>query len=241
MRQIIFDTETTGLCKSGNNIAEGHRVIEIGCIELVNRRPTGRHFHHYLNPEQSVDPEAIAVHGLTDDFLSQQAKYGDIHAQFMQYLDGADELIAHNMSFDQAFLNQELRHFGDNTLLEKRFTLVDTLAIARETLPGQRHSLDALCRHYGIDNSKRELHGALLDAELLAEVYLKLTGGQSDLLFQTANPKQTTTPNTPITPTTPTGDWLAINASATEQQAHQAILNAIQVKKPTQETNEEQS
>ena len=176
MRQVILDTETTGL-----EVQRGHRVIEIGCIELVQRRATGRRFHCYLNPDRSIDEGARAVTGISDDFLLDKPRFGDIAAEFLEFIDGA-EVVAHNAAFDVGFLDAELARVGA-TQLATRALVIDTLALAREKFPGQRNSLDALCRRLGVDNSHRELHGALLDAQLLAEVYLAMTAGQGMLGF----------------------------------------------------------
>ena len=176
MRQVILDTETTGLSPE-----EGHRVIEIGCYELEQRRPTGQRFHEYLNPGRPVDPEAMAVHGLTDEFLSDKPRFSDVAQAFVDFVGGA-ELIIHNASFDVGFLDYELGRMGAAWgCVTDHCSVLDTLELARRRHPGQRNSLDALCRRYGIDNTRRELHGALLDAELLAEVYLAMTGGQAAL------------------------------------------------------------
>ena len=176
MRQIILDTETTGL-----EPAEGHRVIEIGCYELVQRRPTGRSFHEYLNPGRPVDPEAVEVHGLSDAFLADKPRFADVARAFVEFVAGA-ELIIHNAPFDVGFLDHELARLGEAWgRLEDHCEVTDSLMLARRRHPGQRNSLDALCRRYGVDNSGRTLHGALLDAEILAEVYLALTGGQVGL------------------------------------------------------------
>lgn len=178
MRQIILDTETTGL-----EVQRGHRVIEIGCVELVQRRPTGRTFHHYLNPDRAIDEGARAVTGISDQFLLDKPRFADIAAEFLEFIDGA-EVIAHNAAFDVGFLDAELSRIGvANPRLSERATVLDTLALAREKYPGQRNSLDALCKRLGIDNSHRGTHGALLDANLLADVYLALTSGQGHLGF----------------------------------------------------------
>jgi DNA polymerase-3 subunit epsilon len=176
MRQIILDTETTGL-----EVAQGHRLIEIGCLELVGRRLTGRQFHKYLNPEREIDEGASAVHGLTLAKLQREPKFADIAQELLAFIEGA-ELVIHNAPFDVGFLNAELARLDAKaTTLESRCTVLDTLSLARKMHPGQRNSLDALCKRYGVDNSKRELHGALLDARILADVYLAMTGGQSTL------------------------------------------------------------
>lgn len=176
MRQVVLDTETTGL-----DVRSGHRVIEIGCIELVERRPTGRTFHEYFNPGRAVEAGALAVHGITDEFLADRPPFGDFVTDFLAFIDGA-ELIAHNASFDIGFLDAELTQC-DAALgcIADRARITDSLQLARQLYPGQRNTLDALCRRLGVDASHRELHGALLDAELLAAVYLEMTAGQSDL------------------------------------------------------------
>jgi DNA polymerase-3 subunit epsilon len=176
MRQIILDTETTGL-----DVNEGHRIIEVGCVELVSRRPTGRHFHRYNNPERDIDEGAAAVHGIRRAQLENEPRFAEIASELLEFIEGA-ELIIHNASFDLGFLNAELRRLDAAALaLEQRCAVLDTLLLAREMHPGQRNSLDALCKRYGVDNSKRDLHGALLDARILADVYLAMTGGQSAL------------------------------------------------------------
>jgi len=176
MRQIVLDTETTGL-----EPRQGHRIIEIGCVELIDRRPTRNDFHCYLNPEREIDAGAEAVHGLSTEFLKSKPLFKDVVGDFLEYV-GDSELIIHNAPFDVGFLDHELE-LVDKTLdpILKRCMVVDTLPLARNMHPGKRNSLDALCKRYGVDNSKRDLHGALLDARLLAEVYLAMTGGQSTL------------------------------------------------------------
>jgi DNA polymerase III subunit epsilon len=176
MRQIVLDTETTGLEPSLD-----HRIIEIGCVELLNRRPTGRRFHRYLNPERDIDEGALAVHGLTRTDLAREARFAEIANELVSFLEGA-ELIIHNAAFDVAFLDSELSRVpGEPRTIGSMCRVLDSLALAREMHPGQRNSLDALCKRYSVDNSRRELHGALLDAQLLAEVYLAMTGGQGAL------------------------------------------------------------
>jgi DNA polymerase III subunit epsilon len=180
MRQVVLDTETTGL-----DPAQGHRVIEIGCIEIENRRLTGRHFHCYLNPDREIDEGAVQVHGITSAFLADKPRFGQIANDFLQFVAGA-ELVIHNAPFDVGFLNSELRLIGNQySKLEEYCSIVDTLTMARKKHPGQRNSLDALCKRYEVDNSQRELHGALLDAEILADVYLLMTGGQTFLQLGT--------------------------------------------------------
>lgn len=176
-RQVVLDTETTGL-----DPHQGHRVIEIGCIELLNRRPTRRRFHVYLQPDRAIDAEALRVHGITSEFLANQPRFPDVADEFLHFVQGA-ELIVHNAPFDLGFINHELRRCGrGQTVLEQLCAVVDTLLMARQRHPGQRNSLDALCKRYNIDNSQRTLHGALLDAEILADVYLAMTR-QQDSLF----------------------------------------------------------
>ena len=175
-RQIILDTETTGI-----NPLEGHRLIEIGCVEMVNRKFTGNTYHQYVNPERVVEEEAIGVHGITNEFLNDKPVFSQVADEFCRFIDGA-ELIIHNAPFDLGFLNNELGMIGSPFgLVESRCAIIDTLVMARQMNPGGRNSLDALCRRYGIDNSHRELHGALLDSEILADVYLLMTGGQKGL------------------------------------------------------------
>lgn len=176
-RQVVLDTETTGI-----NPKEGHKIIEIGCVELINRRLTQNRFHVYLNPDREIDAGAIEVHGITNEFLKDKSRFADIVEDFMRFTRGA-ELIIHNAPFDVGFLNHELAQLPNETRsVESNSTVFDTLAFARKKHPGARNSLDALCKRYGIDNSHRDLHGALLDAEILADVYLIMSGGQASLL-----------------------------------------------------------
>jgi DNA polymerase-3 subunit epsilon len=178
MRQVVLDTETTGL-----EVQRGHRLIEIGCVELAERRPTGRTFHVYLNPDRLIDEGARAVTGISDDFLLDKPRFAEVVGEFLEFIDNA-EIIAHNAVFDVGFIDTELGLAGtQHGRLADRATVLDTLALAREKFPGQRNSLDALCRRLGVDNSHREWHGALLDAQLLAEVYLAMTAGQGLLGF----------------------------------------------------------
>lgn len=176
MRQLVLDTETTGLEPN-----EGHRIIEIGCVELIERRLTKANFHRYLQPDREIDAGAVAVHGISNAFLADKPRFAEIAEELIEYLRGA-ELIIHNASFDVGFLDHELRLWRtDAPRIEDLCTVVDSLQLARERHPGQRNSLDALCRRYEVDNSRRDLHGALLDAEILADVYLAMTGGQVSL------------------------------------------------------------
>ena len=175
-RQIVLDTETTGLDPN-----QGHRIIEIGCVELINRKLTGRHFHQYINPEREIDEGAQQVHGISLESLQDKPVFAAVADDFVDFVQGA-ELVIHNAPFDMGFLNKELSLLGPNPgFLEERCQVLDSLVMARQMHPGQRNSLDALCKRYFIDNSQRDLHGALLDAELLAEVYLLMTGGQVGL------------------------------------------------------------
>jgi DNA polymerase-3 subunit epsilon len=180
MREIVLDTETTGL-----DPAEGHRIVEIGAVELVNLVPTGRSFHRYLNPDRAMPAEAFAVHGLSDDFLRDKPRFRDVADEFLDFL-GEARLVIHNAAFDMRFLNAELAAAGRPVLPETR--AVDTVVIARQRFPGAPASLDALCRRFGVDNSGREKHGALLDSELLAEVYLELLGGRQPGLVLAETP-----------------------------------------------------
>lgn len=175
MRQIVLDTETTGL------EAASHYVIEIGCVELVNRRLTGNNYHQYVRPEREVG-DSINIHGISDEFLQSKPHFREVMGDFLDYLQGADELVIHNASFDLGFLNRELkRNRGALADLSSLYGVLDTLKLAKRMHPGQKNNLDALCKRYGINNEHRELHGALLDAEILADVYLAMSGGQTSL------------------------------------------------------------
>ncbi|MBC7190948.1 DNA polymerase III subunit epsilon [Marinobacter sp.] len=175
MRQIVLDTETTGIDPS-----QGHRIIEIGCVELMERQLTGRHYHVYINPERAVEEEAISVHGITNEFLEDKPTFAEVADEFFAFIQGA-ELVIHNAPFDVGFMDAEFARLKPVRKTADHCGIVDSLAIAREKHPGQKNNLNALCKRYGVDNSSRELHGALLDAEILADVYLLLTGGQTDL------------------------------------------------------------
>lgn len=177
IRSVVLDTETTGM-----PVTDGHRIIEIGCVELMGRRLTGRHFHVYLQPDRESDEGAIGVHGITDEFLKGKPRFAEVADEFFEFINGA-QLIIHNAAFDVGFINNEFALMGaaDRTDLSRHCSILDTLMMARERHPGQRNSLDALCKRYGVDNSGRELHGALLDSEILADVYLAMTGGQTSL------------------------------------------------------------
>ena len=176
MRQIVLDTETTGL-----EVSQGHRIIEIGCIEMINRRVTGNHWHHYVNPDREVDSGAFEVHGISNDFLQDKPRFEELAEDFVNYVAGA-ELVIHNAAFDIGFLDHELSRLDPPAApLQESCGVLDTLLLARQKHPGQKNNLDALCKRYDIDNSNRTLHGALLDARILADVYLAMTGGQTSL------------------------------------------------------------
>ncbi|MBY4677258.1 DNA polymerase III subunit epsilon [Marinobacterium arenosum] len=177
MRQIVLDTETTGI-----DPKDGHNIIEIGCVEMVGRKLTGATYHQYVKPDREVDAEAISVHGITNEFLADKPKFREVMQEFLDFIRGA-ELVIHNAAFDVGFIDTELARNGIKERVHDICTVVDTLAVARKKHPGQKNNLDALCRRYGIDNSHRELHGALLDSEILADVYLMLTGGQTALML----------------------------------------------------------
>lgn len=177
MRQIVLDTETTGI-----DTRDGHRLIEVGCVELLHRRATGKHFHSYLNPDRDIDEGAQRVHGISREMLADKPRFADIAAALLEFI-GSDELVIHNASFDVGFLDYEFSLLGAEApvRIAERCSVLDTLPLARKLHPGQKNSLDALCKRYNVDNSNRELHGALLDARLLADVYLAMTGGQNTL------------------------------------------------------------
>lgn len=224
MRQIVLDTETTGLEPD-----LGHRIIEIGCVELVNRRPTGRTFHKYLNPEREIDEGALAVHGISRSDLQGKPKFAEVVEELLLFVGGA-ELVIHNAAFDVAFLDAELtRVQGQQRTIAALCRVLDTLALARSMHPGQRNNLDALCKRYSIDNSRRELHGALLDARILADVYLAMTGGQGALaLAETAASGSATdggrTVRALLRPSVP---LVVIAATEQELAAHAAMLAVI--------------
>ena len=176
MRQVVLDTETTGL-----EIDEGHRIIEIGCVEIVGRKVTRRHYHQYINPERDIDDGALEVHGITRQFLMDKPRFAEVWEGFLEFVDGS-ELVIHNAAFDIAFVNHEMKLIESSLgSLTDYCSVVDSLELARDRHPGQKNNLDALCKRYNVDNSQRELHGALLDAEILADVYLLMTGGQVTL------------------------------------------------------------
>ncbi len=225
MRQIVLDTETTGLEPS-----QGHRVIEIGCVELENRRLTGRTYHRYINPQREVDEEAVQVHGITNEFLADKPLFGDIIAEFQAFIRGA-ELVIHNAAFDVGFLNHEFALAGAQYgTIADLCSVVDTLALARRKHPGQKNNLDALCKRYAIDNSQRELHGALLDSEILADVYLMMTGGQTALMLG-AQGSAGGGVATPVQRVEPGRYQLAVAAASDEELAAHRKLLALVSKK----------
>lgn len=221
MRQIVLDTETTGL-----EPKDGHKIIEIGCVEIINRRGTGNNFHEYINPERDIDDGAYDVHGISNEFLKDKPLFKDIAQNFIDYVRGS-ELIIHNAPFDVGFINHELKKLGKNWgRLEDYCTITDTLKSAREKHPGQKNSLDALCKRYEVDNSQRDLHGALLDAQILLDVYLAMTGGQEtlgldDTLMQEDTAQSATgkrnKPRPPIKKIQPTEEETAAHEKRLEQ------------------------
>jgi DNA polymerase III subunit epsilon len=223
MRQIVLDVETTGLEASA-----GHRIIEIGCVEIVNRRPTGQKFHRYLNPEREIDAGAAAVHGIEAARLLTAPKFADICTELLAFIDGA-ELIIHNAPFDVGFLDSELARLpGDARTVASICRVLDTLALARRLHPGQRNSLDALCKRYSVDNSKRDLHGALLDAGILVDVYLAMTGGQSALALDTSGAQEVVRTDSPAGTLRDVAIRLPVpEATAEELRQHEALLDQI--------------
>ena len=220
MRQIVLDTETTGL-----DPRSGHRIIEVACIEMENRRLTGRHLHKYINPEREIDAGAQAVHGITLEFLADKPKFADIVDEFLEFISGG-ELVIHNAPFDLGFLNAELRRLDRVPVETICNGVTDTLKMAKELHPGKRNSLDALCERYEIDNSGRTLHGALLDAELLADVYISLTRGQESLMMETGQGDEGT--GSGMVQIDLSGIQLPVlRASAHELEAHAAMLQVI--------------
>jgi DNA polymerase-3 subunit epsilon len=227
MRQVILDTETTGL-----NPKKGDRIVEIGCLEMIDRRLTGRQLHYFLNPERDIPEEVVAIHGITNEQVKDAPKFTQIADELWQWLDGA-ELIIHNAAFDMGFLNAEYQLLATKqgkafNALESVCGVLDTLKLAREKHPGSRVSLDALCKRYGIDNSHRTLHGAILDSEILSDVYLMLTGGQTDLLLDDSDPVPAAANALDLSAlATVQGDLVKIVPTADELSAHQNMLQLI--------------
>lgn len=221
MREIVFDTETTGM-----DPADGDRLVEIGAIELINHIPTGKTYHQYINPERDVPAEAVAVHGLDNERLKDEPTFGEVVGDFVDFIGSDAKLVAHNAEFDMKFINAEFKLFGFPSVDKKR--VVDTLAIARKKFPGSPASLDALCRRFGIDNSERTLHGALLDSELLAEVYLELLGGRQRGLEMNDGPAQTAkTQETVIVSDKPFREPRESKISDAEAKAHEKMCEEL--------------
>ena len=223
IRQVVLDTETTGMNKDGT-IYLGHRIIEIGCVEVINRRLTGRHFHVYVNPGQFVDPEAMEVHGITDEFLIDKPTFSQVADEFIDFIRGAD-LVIHNAPFDVGFMDQEFRFLNKKTQpTEDISTVTDTLVMAKKMFPGKRNNLDALSDRFGINTKHRVLHGALLDAEILADVYLLMSGGQAKLNLSNNDSGEVQTGKQPRTSSTP---LTVIRATEAEEIAHTERLKII--------------
>jgi DNA polymerase-3 subunit epsilon len=223
MRQIVLDTETTGL-----DPKQGHKIIEVGCVEMINRRLTGNNYHQYIQPDREIDEGAQSVHGISNEFLSDKPRFADVVKDFIEYIDGA-ELIIHNAPFDVGFLDSEFKQAGaEFGQVSTYCTVIDTLVMARKMRPGKKNNLDMLCKEYSVNNAHRDLHGALLDSELLAEVYLYMTGGQSNLSLDSQESidsgtgavvaKKLSSDRKPIK---------IISASEEELQAHQAIIEKM--------------
>jgi len=224
MRQIVLDTETTGL-----EPEQGHRIIEIGCVELLERRLSGNSFHVYLQPDREIDAAAVEVHGITNEFLADKPRFGDVAADLIAYLEGA-ELIIHNAPFDVGFLDAELARVEGFGPISQYSSVLDTLVMARKKHPGQRNSLDALCGRYDVDNSRRDKHGALLDAEILADVYLAMTGGQRTLSLDTDDATERQEGGDAGVRRVSRGglQLLVVRATADELRAHEERLGAIE-------------
>ena len=220
MRQIVLDTETTGL-----EPQLGHRIIEIGCVELMERQLTGRHYHVYINPDREVEAEAMAVHGITNEFLTDKPRFHEVAQDFLDFIAGA-ELVIHNAAFDVGFINAEFARIKPLRKVADHCTVLDTLSVARRKHPGQKNSLDALCRRYGVDNSNRELHGALLDAEILADVFLLLTGGQTALSLDASGEEEGSQIIRRIPAERPPLN--VVRASAEEAEAHETFLDLVE-------------
>ncbi|NMH58715.1 DNA polymerase III subunit epsilon [Alteromonas ponticola] len=225
MRQIVLDTETTGI-----EPKEGHRIIEIGCVEVVNRKLTGNHFHVYINPQREIEQEAIDVHGITNEFLIDKPKFAEVAEDFLAFIKGA-QLVIHNAPFDVGFMDHEFAMGPTSTRVVTREVcdVLDTLVLARQMHPGQKNNLDALCKRYGIDNSHRELHGALLDAEILADVYLMMTGGQTNLNLAGKQGDGSGSQSEQIRRVQRNANKLkVIQATADELEQHEARLDIVQ-------------
>lgn len=222
MRQVVLDTETTGL-----EVRQGHRLVEIACVEMVERRLTGRHWQTYLNPQRAMDEGASQVTGIRDDFLTDKPLFAAKVDEFLAFVDGA-ELIIHNASFDVGFLDAELARLGEaHGCIGDRCSVLDTLAMARERYPGQRNSLDALCKRLGVDNSRRDLHGGLIDAQLLADVYLAMTSGQVAMELAFEQPQESSSATPAAMPLALRGRPRVLRASAEESALHEQRLDAL--------------
>ena len=223
MRQIVLDTETTGL-----EVSQGHRIIEIGCVEILHRRTTDQTFHQFLNPERDIDEGALEVHGIKQEFLQDKPKFSMIADDLLQFIEGA-EVIIHNASFDVGFINAELSQAGHRvTDMNECCKVIDSLDMARKMHPGQKNSLDAMCKRYEIDNSRRELHGALLDAQILADVYLAMTGGQATLSLAANAERSIRRSESDLEAMRDRPELKVIYADNEELQEHELILNKIQ-------------
>ncbi|HDY7908056.1 TPA: DNA polymerase III subunit epsilon [Vibrio vulnificus] len=224
-RIVVLDTETTGMNREGGPHYMGHRIIEIGAVEIINRKLTGRHFHVYLKPDREIQPDAIDVHGITDQFLVDKPEYRQVHQEFLEFIKGA-ELVAHNAPFDVGFMDYEFGKLDAAIGKTNDYCKVtDTLAMAKKIFPGKRNNLDVLCERYGIDNSHRTLHGALLDAEILADVYLLMTGGQTSLEFN-ANSQEGGGED--IRRVAGRKSLKVLRATADELEAHQSRLDIVE-------------
>lgn len=222
MRQVVLDTETTGLEPS-----EGHRIIEIGCVELVDRRATGRVFHEYVNPGREVEAGALEIHNISNEFLANKPPFSGIAQEFLKFVESA-ELVIHNAAFDVAFINSELRTLGDAEAdITRQCGVLDTLVLARRMHPGQKNSLDALCKRYHVDNSSRQYHGALLDAQILADVYLAMTGGQAALLLDASAAGSNVRDGQPRFMERAGLQLKVIHATPAELEAHRQRLESI--------------
>ncbi|GAA0499248.1 DNA polymerase III subunit epsilon [Tatumella terrea] len=229
-RQIVLDTETTGMNMVGVHY-EGHRIIEIGAVEVINRRLTGNNFHVYLKPDRLVDPEAFGVHGISDEFLLDKPEFSQVADEFLDYIRGA-ELVIHNASFDIGFMDYEFEKLNRGLAKTETFCeITDSLLMARKMFPGKRNSLDALCSRYDIDNTKRTLHGALLDAEILSDVFLAMTGGQTSLTFSSENDHSEQSDGGIIhREVRNAGGLRVVRASEDEISAHEARLDLVMKK-----------
>ena len=220
IRQIVLDTETTGLS------ASEHRIIEIGCIEIINRRVTGKHFHAYLQPDRAIDPGAERVHGISSAFLKGKPRFKEVMTEFLAYIEGA-ELIIHNAPFDTSFLNAEFRLAGLTLDTNENYTIIDTLSMARKKHPGQKNNLDALCKRYQVNNEHRQLHGALLDAQILADVYLAMTAGQEAFAFENHEMDEATEKDSAFAEHKQGVSTPIILATATELADHSAFMEQL--------------